>query len=99
MAAKSVSCRSPASRSHALLTRLHLHDLEFLRHCFSKKNAGLFCYWIIDRIGKNNCRSTPLGQVVYGEKDPRTGKIRYIGRTSNATRRHAEHMRNVSPEL
>ena len=37
----------------------------------------------------------PNGQAVYGEKDPRTQEIRYIGRTSNTTRRHAEHMRNT----
>lgn len=40
-------------------------------------------------------RTFPPGQVVYGEKDPRTQEIRYIGRTANATRRHAEHMRNT----
>jgi hypothetical protein len=25
---------------------------------FQQKNAGLFCYWIIDRTSKNKCHST-----------------------------------------
>jgi hypothetical protein len=44
-------------------------------------------------------RTFPHGQVIYGEEDPRTKEIRYIGRTGHITRRHAEHMRNTSPGL
>jgi hypothetical protein len=38
----------------------------------------------------------PDGQVIYVEKDPRTQEPRYIGRTHNADRRHAEHMRHTT---
>lgn len=41
----------------------------------------------------------PDGQVVYVEKDPRTQEPRYIGRTHNAARRHAEHVRHTTAEL
>lgn len=38
----------------------------------------------------------PSNQVIYAEKDPRTQEIRYIGRTHNAARRHAEHVRHAT---
>lgn len=41
----------------------------------------------------------PDGQVIYVEKDPRTQEPRYIGRTRNAGRRHAEHIRHTTNEL
>src|SRR6266571_5134718 len=42
MASGSVSCHSSVSRSQALLTRLRLHDLKCLLHCFSKKTVDAF---------------------------------------------------------
>lgn len=49
MAAHSLSCRSPVSRSQALLTQVRLHDLEFLRHCFNKKSQALFV--VVSHLG------------------------------------------------
>jgi hypothetical protein len=43
---------SVASLLYALLTRLRAHGLSTLRQCFGQKTAGVFCWWIIDRIGK-----------------------------------------------
>ena len=38
----------------------------------------------------------PPHQVIYVERDPRTQQPRYIGRTHNAARRHAEHVRHAT---
>lgn len=41
-------------------------------------------------------RTFPIGQVIYAEVDPETGKIRYIGRTGKPKRRHAQHLCDAS---
>lgn len=42
-------------------------------------------------------RSFPAGQVIYAEVDPETGEVRYVGRTSQPKRRHAQHLGDASP--
>jgi hypothetical protein len=40
-----------------------------------------------------------MGQVIYAEVDPETNEIRYVGRTGNPKRRHAQHIDDVSPTI
>lgn len=40
-------------------------------------------------------RAFPVGQVIYAEVDPETDDVRYIGRTSKPTQRHAQHVRDA----
>ncbi len=42
-------------------------------------------------------RTFPPGQVIYAEVDPETEEIRYVGRTSNPRRRHAQHLCDIAP--
>jgi hypothetical protein len=43
------------------------------------------------------CQCTfPSGQVIYGEVDPETGDIRYVGRTGEPKRRYTQHLRDSS---
>lgn len=42
-------------------------------------------------------RAFPAGQVIYAEIDPETNETRYVGRTSNPKRRHAQHIDDISP--
>ncbi len=44
-------------------------------------------------------RALPAGQVIYAEIDPETNEIRYVGRTGNPKRRHAQHIDDVSPTI
>ncbi len=46
---------------------------------------------------RSSCqRSFPTGQVIYAEVDPESDQIRYIGRTSQPQRRHAQHLKDAS---
>jgi hypothetical protein len=42
-------------------------------------------------------RAFPPGQVIYAEVDPETEEIRYLGRTGNPRRRHAQHLDDITP--
>ncbi len=42
-------------------------------------------------------RTFPPGQVIYAEVDPETEEIRYLGRTGNPRRRHAQHLDDITP--
>lgn len=76
------------------------HDYHYsLRLCcrtcrpaFDALAPGHKRFYIQSRLNK----LFPAPQVIYGEKDPRTNEIRYIGRTGNATRRHTEHQNDIS---
>jgi hypothetical protein len=41
-------------------------------------------------------KSFPAGQVIYAEVDPGSCEIRYIGRTGQPQRRHAQHLKDAS---
>jgi hypothetical protein len=42
-------------------------------------------------------KAFPNSQIIYAEVDPETDEIRYVGRTSKPQRRHAQHLRDISP--
>lgn len=44
-------------------------------------------------------RALPVEQVIYAEIDPETNEIRYVGRTGNPMRRHAQHIEDISPTI
>jgi hypothetical protein len=51
-----------------------------------------------DMLIRSCCqRSFPAGQVIYAEVDPESCEIHYIGRTGKPQRRHAQHLKDVSP--
>jgi hypothetical protein len=50
-----------------------------------------------DSLIRSICqRSFPAGQVIYAEVDPESCEIRYIGRTGQPQRRHAQHLKDAS---